>query len=233
MLSRLRAKHPRSALTRILFYECGRVIVLLFIILFYRYRWFGRKQVPTTGPVLIIANHQSHMDPPLIGAAIFQRQLDYVARVGLYKSRFFSWIISALNATPIHEDRGDTRAIKDVLARLEAGRAVVIFPEGSRTPNGEVQEFKRGIALIVKRSECPVVPVAIEGAFDVWPRTQKYPRLFGRRIAVAYGKPIAHDELMKDGPDAALERLHAEIDRMRLDLRTRLGLPGTPRGSSA
>src|SRR5688572_21726975 len=166
MFSRLRAKHPGSALTRILFYEFGRVIVLVSIILFYRYRWFGRKQVPATGPVLIIANHQSHMDPPLIGAAIFQRQLDYVARVGLYKSRIFSWIISALNATPIHEDRGDTRAIKDVLARLEAGRAVVIFPEGSRTPDGQVKEFKRGIALIVKRAECPVVPVAIEGAFD-------------------------------------------------------------------
>ncbi len=228
MLSRLRAKHPGSPLTRILFYEFGRVIVLLVVLLVYRFRWFGNRNVPASGPVLIVANHQSHLDPPLIGAPIFQRHLDYLARSGLYESRTLSWIMTALNATPIKEDRGDTRAIKDVLARLEAGRAVVIFPEGTRSEDGGVAEFKRGVALLVKRAECPVVPVAIEGAFDTWPRTRRFPRLWGRRIAIAYGRPIPHDELMGLGPDDALERLRREIDRMRLDLRTRLRL--TPHG---
>ncbi len=221
MLTRLRAKHPGSPVTRILFYEFGRVVIVLGAILIYRFRSFGGRNVPATGPVLIVANHQAHLDPPLIGAPI-GRHLDYVARVGLYRSsRVLAWFMSVFNATPIQEDRGDTRAIKDVLARLEAGRAVVIFPEGTRSEDGSVGEFKRGIALLVKRSECPVIPVAIEGAFDAWPRGCGFPRLWGCRIAIAYGQPIPHDELMRDGPDAALARLRGEIDRMRLELRAR------------
>jgi 1-acyl-sn-glycerol-3-phosphate acyltransferase len=222
MLASLRRKHPGSPVTRILFYEFGRALVWTLAILLFRFRWFGARHVPADGPLLIVANHQSHLDAPLIGAPITQRQLDYVARAGLYQSRVLAWIMAALNATPIKEQGSDTRAIKDVLARLEQGRAVFIFPEGSRSPDGSVAEFKRGVAVIVKRSRCPVVPVAIEGAFDAWPRTESLPRWFGGRIAVMYGRPIGHDELLRDGAEAALERLHAEIDAMRLRLRAKL-----------
>ena len=222
MLARLRRQHPGSPLGRILFYEFGRTIILVVFVVLFRYRWFGARRVPTDGALLIVANHQSYLDPPIIGAPIRQRQLDYVARAGLYKSRFLSWIIAALNATPIQEDRSDTRAVKDVLARLEQGRAVVLFPEGSRSRFGAVDEFKRGVAVIVKRSRCPVLPVAIEGAFDTWPRSRVLPRLFGGRFAVMYGRPIGHDELLRDGADAALVRLRAEIDSMRLQLRAKL-----------
>jgi 1-acyl-sn-glycerol-3-phosphate acyltransferase len=82
-----------------------------------------------------------------------------------------------------------------------------------------VDEFKRGAAVLVKRSQCPVVPVAIEGCFDTWPRTRRHPRLLGRRVAVMYGRAIPHDELMAEGPDAALVRLRREVDEMRRQLR--------------
>lgn len=222
MLDSLRRMHPGSPLTRILFYEFGRVIVTTVVILLFRFRSFGARHVPADGPLLIVANHQSHLDPPLIGAPLRQRQLDYVARAGLYKSRVLSWVMAALNATPIKEEGSDTRAIKDVLGRLEQGRAVLIFAEGSRSPDGAVAEFKRGVAVIVKRSRCPVVPVAIEGAFDAWPKRESLPRLFGSRIAVMYGRPIGHDELLREGADAALDRLRREIDEMRLELRAKL-----------
>lgn len=222
MLARLRLQHPGSPLGRILFYEFGRAIVFLVFVGFFRFRWFGARNVPATGPLLIVANHQSYLDPPIIGAPIRHRQLDYVARAGLYKSRVLSWMMTALNATPIREDGSDTRALKDVLTRLEQGRAVVLFPEGSRTGDGALLPFKRGVAVIVKRSECPVLPVAIEGAFDAWPRSESLPRLLGSRFVVMYGRPIPHGELLRDGPDAALERLRSEIDSMRLQLRARL-----------
>lgn len=219
MLQRLRDLHPGSPLRRILFYEFGRALVLLVFVLVYRFRWFGRRNVPARGPVLIVANHQSYFDPPLIGAPARQRQLDFIARGGLFRSRPLAWLMSALNATPIREQGGDTRAIRDVLARLAAGRAVVIFPEGSRTPDGSVGEFKRGVALLVERAACPVVPVAVEGAFDAWPRDRPFPLLFGRRFMVAYGSPIDHGELLRAGPDEALRRLRREIDALRLGLR--------------
>ena len=98
---------------------------------------------------------------------------------------------------------------------------MLIFPEGTRTPNGRVQPFKRGVILLVKRSHCPVVPVAIEGPFDIWPKGGKM-RLFSARIAVRFGEPIPAEELMRDGPDAALARMAREIETMRLGLRRML-----------
>lgn len=223
MVNRLRAKHPGSPLARLLFYEFGRWTTFFILILLYRHRWFGRGNVPASGAVLLVANHQAHMDPPIVGCPILLRHLDFIARSGLFRSRLFGWMIASVNSTPIREEgAGDTRAIKDVLARLAAGRAVLIFPEGSRTPDGAIGEFKRGVALLVKRAGCPVVPVAVEGAFDAWPRARRIPRLWGRRVMVMYGRPIPPGELLAEGPDAALTRLRAEIDAMRLELRAKL-----------
>ncbi|MFM9994323.1 MAG: lysophospholipid acyltransferase family protein [Phycisphaerales bacterium] len=223
MVNRLRAKHPGSPLARLLFYELGRWLTLLLLIACYRHRWFGRRNVPASGAVLLVANHQAHLDPPIVGCPIFQRHLDFIARSGLFRSRVFGWMIASLNSTPIREEGGgDTRAIKDVLARLAAGRAVLIFPEGSRSPDGAIGEFKRGAAVLVKRAACPVVPVAVEGAFDAWPRTRRLPRLWGRRVMVMYGRPVSPQELLAAGPDAAVALLRAEIDAMRLELRRKL-----------
>jgi len=104
---------------------------------------------------------------------------------------------------------------------LARGDGLILFPEGTRTPNGRVQPFKRGVILLVKRSACPIVPVAIEGPFDIWPKGGKM-RLFSARIAVRFGEPIAVEELMRDGPDAALARMTSEIETMRLGLRRML-----------
>jgi 1-acyl-sn-glycerol-3-phosphate acyltransferase len=85
-----------------------------------------------------------------------------------------------------------------------------------------MHQFKRGVALLVKRANCPVVPVAVEGVYEAWPIHRKVPRFLGQRMAIMYGEPIDSTELMKDGPDAALRRLEAEIGAMRQQLRTYL-----------
>lgn len=181
------------------------------------------ERVPATGAVLIAANHQAYLDPPLVGGFVRFRECHFLAKAGLFTHRLFGWIITGLNSVPIQESAngGDIGAIKEILHRLELGEAVVIFPEGSRTLDGAMHSFKRGVSLLVKKSSCPVVPVAVEGCFDAWPRGGKI-RPFGARIAVMYGHPIPHDDLMKDGPDAALRRLEREIDAMRLELRHEL-----------
>jgi len=189
--------------------------------LFYRARVVHPERLPMTGPLLIAANHQSYLDPPLIGSFARRRPLSFIAKAGLFNFGPFGWLIRSLNSVPIREDSGDTGAIKEVLRRLEAGHAVLIFPEGTRSPDGAMHEFKRGVALLVKRAKCPVIPVAVEGCWDAWPPEGKI-RLFGKRIALMFGEPIASSELMKDGPDAGMARLAAEIERMRLDLRKQL-----------
>lgn len=210
----LKDRQPGSPLRKVLFYELVLRLVRLAFKVAFRARGFDSLNVPSSGPVLLAANHESFLDPPMIAVLLYHRHLEFIARGSLFKG-FFGRIIQALNAIPLKDDSGDAGAIKEVLRRLEVGRAVLIFPEGSRTRNGEMQDFKRGVALLVKKGRCPVVPVAIAGAYERWPITQKRPRLRGPRVRVLYGQPIPYDELMKNGADAALERVRAEVVKLR------------------
>jgi len=220
-LARYRAKHPGSSLPHMLFFDLCRSASALFLRLFHRTTILGIDRVPERGPLLIVANHQSFYDPPLVGCYITSRHTDFVARAGLFKVPLLAALIRPLNTIPIAEAGGDTAAMKEALRRLGEGKAVVIFPEGSRSPDGAMREFKRGISVLVKRARCPVLPAAVEGVHDAFPRGGR-PTLFGPRIGVAYAEPIPHAELMRNGPDAALRRLEREVDDRRLDLRAEI-----------
>jgi len=180
----------------------------------YRLRVFGLEHLPRDRPVMLVSNHQSHLDPPLIGAVASDRPMAPIARVGLFSFRPLAWMLRSIGVIAISQDRGDHAAFRAALAELEAGRNVLIFPEGSRTADGAVAPFMRGVIVLLKRARVPVVPVAVEGAFDVWPRAWTLPRLSGR-IAISLGSAIECEALLAGGPEAGLERLHSEIDGMR------------------
>lgn len=213
-LGSLRRKHPGSSLPSLVFYEAVRIFTLVLLMVLFRFRWRGAKNLPRTGPVLIVANHQSYIDPPLVGCAMGQRQFDFLARAGLFQSKWLGPLITALHSVPVKENGGDPASIKEIIRRLEQGRIVLIFPEGTRTMNGDIGEFKRGVALILRKSACPVLPVGIAGAYEAWPRGGR-PKLF-RKVAVQVGTPIQHDELLADGVDAALLRLRDEVSALRV-----------------
>ena len=157
----LRSKQPGSSLAALCFYEVVAGAIRLLTRVFYRAKAFDTHLVPHAGPVLLAANHQSFLDPPLIGIRVRHRHLNFIARAGLFKFKPFGAIIGALNALPINDEGGDLGAMKETIARLQQGRAILIFPEGSRCDDGAVDAFKRGVALLVKKARCPVVPVAI------------------------------------------------------------------------
>lgn len=217
-----RERHPGSSLPKMLLFEFCRLLSITYIRLCYRPIHSGVEHVPARGPLLIIANHQSFIDPPFVGGLLWFRHTDFIARAGLFKFKPFGWLIAALNSIPVTGDGNDTAAIKEALRRLEMGRCVILFPEGSRTPDGAMRPFKRGIALLVKRAKCPVIPAAIEGVHEAWPRSRARPYVFGKRVAIKYAPPIPHAELMAEGADAALRRLQVQIDAMRLELRADL-----------
>lgn len=217
---------PDPSLPQRCFYRVCWWIVLGVATVLYRHRRLEPGNVPAAGPCLIVANHQSHLDPPIIGVSLPQRHLHFVARVGLFKSRLFAWLITTLNALPIRNDEGDIGAIRQVLARLDKGHAVLMFPEGSRTPDGEVQPFKRGIGLLVRKARCPVVPAAIEGCYQAWPRSRSRPRLLGQRTAVLFGLAIPPERFVGMDVDAITALLEQEVRSLHARLGERARAAG-------
>ncbi|MFG0244181.1 MAG: lysophospholipid acyltransferase family protein [Phycisphaerales bacterium JB054] len=229
MFEGLRRKHPGSSVAKIVSWRFFQFASEVFLTVFYRLRVHHQGVVPAEGPVLIAANHESYLDPTAIGCRIHNRQIDFVARQGLFANKHLGGFFAFLNSIPVAEEGPDTAAIKEIIRRLRMGRCVMIFPEGSRTQTGEMQPFKRGVAVLVKRAKCPVIPAAVDGAFEAWPRHRSGPKLWrAPQIRVRFGEPIPYDELMADGADAALARIEREVRALHASIQ-----PEAPRGAAA
>lgn len=217
-----RQRYPLQSRLHVAFYNfCNRLVHIVYLLCF-RYRRYGRARLPMTGACILVCNHQSHLDPPAVGSLAMGRGVHFLARGTLFSSPAFGWLIRQLNSIPLRRGEADLVAIKEALKRLESGAAMVVFAEGTRSEDGALKPFERGTLLLLRKSRCPVVPVAVEGFHDIWPKGRKSPRLFGGVSAGMIGEPIPHDELLKDGPDEALRRLAREIEAMRLELRSGL-----------
>ena len=157
----------------------------------YRMRVLGRGRIPRRGPFILASNHQSFFDPLVLGVAS-RRPLAYFARRSLFRIPLFSQVIANLNAIPVPRGSFSPDALKRALAALGQGWPLVVFPEGTRTPDGTVRPLRRGIGLLAARSGVPVLTARIAGAFAVWPRQRKFPRFSGE-IAVAFGPLLVYD----------------------------------------
>ena len=175
-----------------LFYWLLRPVVNLYFMIFYRVRFFGGNNMPTEGGVVVVSNHQSHFDPPLIAAGL-RRNLNFLARKSLFKFKPFAWLIDMLDAIPLDIDGIGFEGIKASLKRLRGGEMVLVFPEGARCWDGEIAAFKEGALTLAQRSKSAILPMAIDGCFAAWPRTNKAPHPFGR-IRVLYGEPIFYED---------------------------------------
>jgi 1-acyl-sn-glycerol-3-phosphate acyltransferase len=150
------------------------------------------EPLPERGGLIVLSSHQSHLDPLLLGLAC-DRRLSSLARSSLYAFKPFGAVITALDAIPIDREASALVAMKTVIRRLEEGAAVIIFPEGTRTATGRLGELKSGFALIAKRAGVPIVPVAIVGAWECWPKTRIFPR--PGRIRLEFGRVIRPEEI--------------------------------------
>jgi 1-acyl-sn-glycerol-3-phosphate acyltransferase len=169
---------------------------LILLTLGFSLRMKGSRRVPRTGPVLVLANHGSFFDPPLLGV-VSPRPLVYLARKTLFQPPWFGWLIHSLNAEPIDQEGSAKGGLQSALKRLQAGDAVVVFPEGTRTETGALSPLKPGVLLLMKRVRVTIVPVGIAGAFEALPYWEKVPKLSPllgtatrSSIAVVVGRPI-------------------------------------------
>jgi len=148
------------------------LIVTVIFSLYFRFRAQGRQRIPLGG-MLICCNHQSHLDPVLVGLAC-REPITYLARNTLFKG-WFARLITYYGAIPIQRDGLGLTGVKLTMERLKGGEKVLIFPEGTRTRDGNLQPLKGGLAVIARRAKVPLLPMAIDGAYQAWPRRQQFP----------------------------------------------------------
>jgi 1-acyl-sn-glycerol-3-phosphate acyltransferase len=180
----------RSLLKR-LWYEFLHVFCRLMAVVLFRIRCEGRENVPKKGGALVLSNHQSNLDPVLIGLAC-DRRLNYLARETLFTFAPFRLLIQSLDAIPIDREGLGLAGLKETLRRLKRGELVLIFPEGTRTRDGEVAPLKPGFSALAQRANVPLLPVGIEGSFAAWPRWQPIP--LPATIHIHFGLPILPEE---------------------------------------
>jgi 1-acyl-sn-glycerol-3-phosphate acyltransferase len=154
---------------------------------FFGLKSYNRRYVPRHGGVLLVANHQSYLDPILLGVHL-RRHMSYLAKSELFTNKYFAWLIRSLNAFPVKQGTGDVGAVRETIKRLREGHMLNIFPEGSRSLDGKIQPMLPGAALVVKKANVPIVPVVIEGSFDAWPKGRKLFR--PGPVSVMYGRPL-------------------------------------------
>jgi len=224
--STFRAKNPGRSLSGLLFYELCFFAVRFFFTLMYRFRVWGSHHLAESGPVLVVANHQSHFDPIVAGMALPARHMNFVARSTLFTSRLFGALIQGLNSIPLKQGESDTAAIRLTIDSLRQGRVMLIFPEGSRTPDGDVHEFKRGAWLLMSRAKCPILPIGIHGNYEIFPRGAPIPELFNRTVGVCVGKPIPAATLLALGEAAGLQMLRDQVDALRQEAAQKLARAG-------
>jgi 1-acyl-sn-glycerol-3-phosphate acyltransferase len=182
----------------------------------YHVRYSGRENIPAEGGVLVVSNHQSHFDPPLVGLGS-PRAMNYLARESLFRFAPFGWFIRSVNAFPLDRDGIGLGGIKEALKRLKRGEIVVIFPEGTRTRDGEIARFRPGFTTLAVRSKAAILPVAIDGAFQAFPRGKKLPG--AGRIRVCYGKPIMPAELVGRDERELVEEVERRVRACQAEIR--------------
>jgi 1-acyl-sn-glycerol-3-phosphate acyltransferase len=161
-----------------------------------RLRFEGDRDLPREGPLIVAANHASSADPVLIGAFLngkLGRPVNWLGKRELVEFGLTGWAFRIAGIHPVDRDAADLEAFRTAMRILEAGQVLAVFPEGTRSRDGALQQVREGVGMLALRSGAPVLPVAVIDSDRAWPRGQLLPT-FGKRVTVRYGKPFSVTE---------------------------------------
>ncbi|HJT24350.1 MAG TPA: lysophospholipid acyltransferase family protein, partial [bacterium] len=178
-----------------------RFFTTWFIELYFHTRTHGGENIPLTGPFVVAANHASFLDPYFIGYTSLQRQVGFMAKEELFRIPLFGSVIRNCGAFPVKRGSRDMEAVKQFHDFLNAGKPLVVFVEGTRTLDGELQTAKKGSGMLLYNARVPVIPAYIDGTFHCWPKGKLFPR--PGRTSVTYGPPVPLDDLYVENPGKA------------------------------
>lgn len=158
---------------------------------FWRVRVHRLEKFPTEGPLMLLVNHQSNLDPMVLGA-VSPVPINYLAKQSLFNFPPLGWFLRWNDCIPIQRESNAIGGIKETLKRLKKNELVLIFPEGSRSPDGNLLPVKPGFCTLARRTKAPLLPIALDGAWQAYPRHAKFPRL--GNIQVVVGDPIHFED---------------------------------------
>lgn len=177
-------------------YRVGHTLARVIGYGLYSYRVINRERLVEEGAAIIVSNHASFIDPPIIGCA-FKNELTFLARKSLIKGPVTEYLYRSMNTVPVDQEKPDMVGIRGILRALKEEGRVLVFPEGSRTFDGELQPGQAGVGLIVSKSKVPVLPVRLYGAFEALPRGAKFPR--PSRLTLVVGEPLDFSAMEIEG----------------------------------
>ena len=171
-----------------MFYRIMQLLIILVSKVYFRFTSDGRKQVPKTGGVLLVANHCSFLDPPLIGCHL-QRAVHYMTKEDLFRIPVLGWFLRHVNTIPIRREGIDRKGLERVVEVLKRGEVLLVFPEGTRSHDGKIQNPRRGVGMIAAACEnIAIVPVCIRGSFEAMSPVARFPK--PHKIHVSFGEPF-------------------------------------------
>ena len=196
-----------------LVYHLTRFSIWVTLKLFFRFRVIGAENIPKSGPTLLVSNHVSHLDPPVV-STLCRRQISFLAKAELFDHWFLGPYILTLGAFPIKRGGGDRAALRASIDILEQGVPLMMFPEGTRSEDGKMREAKTGVAMLLNQvPDAIVVPIRIEGSFEAWGAGRKFPRPWP--ITATVGKPFKLADLGE--LPTVKKQLYPEIGRRILE----------------
>lgn len=153
-----------------LLYWIVRAIVWFVSLFYFRFRSYGSENVPGTGGCILTPNHVSFLDPPMVGIGMRHRVVHFMARDNLFDVPVLGWWYRKIGTIAIDRTKGDLAALRTALNGLKRGEVVCLFPEGTRSLDGELQQPKGGVGFLIAKAGVPVVPVYVDGTYRAWPK---------------------------------------------------------------
>ena len=185
-------------------YRLGWLSFRAMFAVYFRWNVFNPERVPLTGGVILASNHASFLDPPLVGSGL-HRDINYLARESLFRFPGIGALLRSWNSVPVDRDGGGAAGLKAILERLLAGGGIILFPEGTRSPDGQLQKARSGIGLTVIKSDAVVIPVRVFGTFEAYGKNHKFPR--PKKVSVKYGEPMRFEKLRAEAKNCSKPRL--------------------------
>lgn len=189
-----------------------KTIVRVIFSLCYRLRTYGTEENFIPGPAIVASNHTSFLDPIVIPLSV-RGKIYHLARSTLFSSSFSKWLFTQCACYPVNRNAGNSAAFKAALELFRRREKLIIYPEGMRNTDGEMQTGKVGVGMLAIKGKVPVIPVYVAGTHEAFGRHQKFPKIW-RTITTVFGTPVTFDDLIQNESISRKEAYQLATDRI-------------------